>query len=207
MRCALFEHRPRRRSHPRDHKTITFRSDFVLAIRDRLKAAVADQVGSQRLIREQTEGQLARLATKEENLLDLAADGGIDTRRVRARLRDIAAQRRDLELRLTTISDDVEPGAACIDAHVALLERQYELYRCASDEARRQLNQVIFKRIYVVNEEVTGDELNTPMREVLAAGRGWASFSVGADLDAETSVAVAHAEQHGPVPMKAGHRI
>lgn len=84
--------------------------------------------------------------------------------------------------------------------HLALPERPYELYRYASDETRRQLNQVIFKRIYVVNEEVTGDELNAPMRELLPAERGWASLSAGGDIDTATSVAAAHAERHGAVP-------
>ena len=39
------------------------------------------------------------------------------------------------------------------DAHLELLTQPYELYRHASDQTRRMLNQAIFKHIYVVNEQ------------------------------------------------------
>ena len=40
------------------------------------------------------------------------------------------------------------------------------------------------------------------MRELLAAERGWASFSARGDLDTAMSVAAAHGERHGPVPVE-----
>ena len=101
--------------------------------------------------------QLERLATKEDNLLDLAADGEMDTTRVRGRLREVARQRREIQTRLDVISDDVAPRARYIDALVQMLEKPHELYRTASDATRRLLNQAIFSKVYIVNDEVVGD--------------------------------------------------
>jgi site-specific DNA recombinase len=87
---------------------------------------------------------------------------------------------------------------AYIDAHLALLEQPYELYRHASDETRRKLNQAIFAHIYVVHDEVVGDELNSPLAELLAAERGWSAFR--ADLDHDSALALAQVElgRHSP---------
>ena len=184
-----------------DHyRTIQFAPEFVTVLRTRLKEALDDQAGAQKALRRDIETQLERLVTKEENLLDLAADGEMDTTRVRARLRDVTRQRAELQTRLDTISDDLTPAAQCLEAHIALLERPHELYRHATDETRRLLNQAIFKHIYVVNDEVIGDELNSPMRELLAAERGWASHLESADLSAALEVARGEAQRRGPLP-------
>ncbi|MGF3940070.1 hypothetical protein, partial [Staphylococcus aureus] len=136
---------------------------------------------------------------QEDNLIDLAADGGIDTSRVRSKLRDIARQRKELEAELESITDDIRPGMAYIDAHLDLLRDPYELYRYASDQTRRMLNQAIFKHIYVVNEEVVGDELNTPMRELLASQRGWTAFEAAEDIVYARDLAIAEAHHHEAV--------
>lgn len=70
---------------------------------------------------------------------------------------------------LANVNDDVSDGLAYINAHLDLLADPYELYRYASDEARRNLNQAIITRIDIVNDEVIGDELQSPLSELLAA--------------------------------------
>ena len=180
----------------RHYKTLSLRPEFVSAVRTLMEAAVNDQIGAQKMLQEQTKAQLNRLATQEDNLIDLAADGGIDTSRVRSKLRDIARQRKELETELESIIDDIAPGMAYIDAHLDLLQNPYELYRYASDQTRRMLNQAIFKHIYVVNEEVTGDDLNTPMRELLATQRGWSAFETTEDLAYAHDLAHAEATLH-----------
>lgn len=106
------------------------------------------------------------------DLLDLAADPEIDTSRVRARLREITRKRASLQEELDTVTDDIRAGVEYLDAHISLLERPYELYKQESDAVRRELNQAIFEHIYVINDEVIGDELKSPLRELLAVERG-----------------------------------
>ncbi|MFT4050739.1 MAG: zinc ribbon domain-containing protein [Microbacterium sp.] len=179
----------------RHYKTISLRPEFATAVRTLMEAAVNDQIGAQKMLQEQTKAQLTRLATQEDNLIDLAADGGIDTSRVRSKLRDIARQRKELEAELESITDDIRPGMAYIDAHLDLLHDPYELYRYASDQTRRMLNQAIFKHIYVVNEEVVGDELNTPMRELLASQRGWTAFEAAEDIVYARNLAISRSRK------------
>lgn len=183
----------------RHYKSLTLRPEFVQAVRALMEAAVNDQIGAQKMLQEQVKAQLKRLATQEDNLIDLAADGGIDTSRVRSKLRDIARQRKDLEAELASVTDDIAPGMAYIDAHLELLTQPYELYRYASDQTRRMLNQAIFKHVYVVNEEVIGDELNTPMRELLASQRGWSVFEEAGDDVLARQLATTEAQRHAGV--------
>ncbi len=183
----------------RHYKSIAFRPEFIQAVRALMEAAVNDQIGAQKMLQEQTRAQLKRLATQEDNLIDLAADGGIDTSRVRAKLRDITRQRKELEDELEAITDDIAPGMDYIDAHLELLTQPHELYRYASDATRRLLNQAIFTRIYVVNEEVVGDELHTPMHELLAAQRGWNAFQDSGDETLAREIAVREAARHSGI--------
>jgi site-specific DNA recombinase len=180
------------------YKTIQFQPEFVAAIRQSMEAALADSETSQRLLSKQLQDQLTGLNAKEENLLDLAADGSLPQAKIRERLRSIARDRERLAAQLTTVHDDLSGGMAYIDAHLALLEQPYELYQHASDETRRKLNQAIFAHIYVVHDEVIGDELNSPLGELLAAERAWSAFQ--ADLGEETAQKAARLElaRHSP---------
>ena len=46
-------------------------------------------------------------------------------------------------------------------------------------EARRQLDQAFFQRICVVNDEVVGDELRSPLVELRSAERDWMALQAG----------------------------
>jgi hypothetical protein len=85
------------------YKTVAFSHEFAHAIRSVMEATLADQAGAQKILRKQIEDQLARPATQEENLIDLAADGDLDSSRVRARLRDIARRRTELEAQTNAV--------------------------------------------------------------------------------------------------------
>lgn len=136
---------------------------------------------AQQLLRKQLENQLRQLAVKEENLLDLAADGELPTARIKVKLHEIGRDRTKITAQLDAVELDLSGGLAYINAHLELLADPHELYRRASDEMRRQLNQPFFNRIYVVNDEVVGDELNSPLVELLAAERGWTALESRAE--------------------------
>jgi hypothetical protein len=152
-----------------DHyKTIQFTPAFIAAMRSGMESALSDTEAAQRLLRKQLENQLINLDTKEENLLDLASDSTLPQGKIRARLADIGLQREKLRPELTTVADDLSEGAEFLQTNLRLLENPDALYIGASDEIRRKLNQAIFKHIFVANEEVVGDEINSPLAELLA---------------------------------------
>lgn len=62
-------------------------------------------------------------------------------------------KRSGLEARLGTIEDDLSIGADFIKRWLELLREPYELYRNASNDMRGDLNQAIFKRIFVLDQD------------------------------------------------------
>lgn len=60
-------------------------------------------------------------------------------------------------------------GARYVEACLQLLEQPYELYQRASDEVRRRLNQAVFTRVFVYNNQVTGHELQADLRVLVTA--------------------------------------
>ena len=181
------------------YKSIRLGAEFIAAVRARLEEAVADKARAQQLLRQQLETQLRQLAVKEENLIDLAADGELSTARIKVKLHEITRARDKLTVQLGAVEQDLSGALAFIEAHLDLLADPYELYRQASDDTRRQLNQALFNRIYVVNDEVVGDELTSPLVELLAAERGWTALEAGQSLESATNTADAELARRSPV--------
>ncbi len=180
------------------YKTIRLSPEFIEAVRGQLEAAITDKANTQRLLRKQLETQIQQFNVKEENLLDLAADGELPVAKIKARLHEITRQRDKLTAELATVEDDLSGGLAYINAHLDLLADPYELYRYASDYTRQKLNQALFARIYVVNDEVIGDELTSPLSELLAAERGWSTLEAGQSLEAAIDAAEAEHARRSP---------
>ena len=93
------------------YKTIKFTPEFVAAVRAAIGDAVADTEGAQRLHRMQLKKELAALEVKRDNLIDLAAEGGLTGAKVKAKLREIDVKRNRVEVHLAGIDDDLSEGA------------------------------------------------------------------------------------------------
>ncbi len=189
------------------YKTIRLSTAFVAAVRDHIEAALNDQVVGQQLLRKNLEDQLAQLATKEDNLLDLAADSSFPQERIRQRLREIARDRQRVTEQLSEVHGDLSSGRAFLDAHLNLLENLHELHLHASEATRRKLHQAIFAHVCVAHDEVVGDDIRSPLRELLAAERGWEARIAGATPEVARSTAQAATARHtGPERPKAAPR-
>lgn len=82
---------------------------------------------------------------------------------------DIQNQRARLQVQLVNVKDRLTDAAAFVEKYLALLEDPRELYRTADDETRRRLNQAIFARIFIHEDEVTDHEPVEPVGDLLAA--------------------------------------
>ncbi|GLZ30822.1 recombinase [Lentzea sp. NBRC 105346] len=155
----------------RHYSAIRFSQPFIAEMRDQIDAVIGEQEKSARLLRKQITAQLKELDTKEENLIDLAADSTLPQTKVKERLRDIARDRRRLEGRLDTANADLTDSAQLVDASLTLLEQPDKLYRRCDDQQRRLLNQAIFYAIYIEDEKITDGELREPFGELHAIQR------------------------------------
>lgn len=185
------------------YKTIRLSPAFVAAVRNHIETALNDQVAAQQLLRKNLEDQLAQLTVKEDNLLDLAADSPLPQERILQRLRDIARNRQRVTEQLSQVHGDLSSGRAFLYAHLDLLENPHELYLHASEATRRRLNQAIFAHVYGAHDEVVGDDIRSPLRELLAAERGWEALTAGASPEAARAATQAATARHsGPETPK-----
>jgi len=162
------------------------RPDFIEWVHGQIDSALKDQAGSQRQLRDQIQGQIARLQARADNLIDLVADGGLAGSKAREKITEIERDRAGLQTRLATINDDISIGADFLKGWLELLRDPYELYRTASNNMRRELNQAIFTRIWVMDQDRAESELQEPARLLIEAQVAWA-HSLGLGSNAATS--------------------
>ncbi len=153
------------------YATIRFRSDFITSIRNKIAEAINAQETADRLLQQQLTTELQALDAQEENLIDLAADATLPQPKIKAKLRDIAHQRRRLTERLATTTDDLSSSARLIEVALTLLENPQELYRRCNEHQRRLFNQAIFQQLYIDDEQINGHRLHEPFGQLHAAQR------------------------------------
>ncbi len=140
-----------------DHyATVRFTPEFISAMRSHLTAMVDEQQTTTKLLQAQLTKQLRALDTKESNLIDLAADGGLPQGKIKAKLRDITKQRDRLTTRLHDVDEDLSTGAEIIETCLQLLQDPQALYRRCNDQQRRRLNQALFEALYI-DEDLDGN--------------------------------------------------
>jgi len=158
--------------------------EFAKAVQTLLADTLADQQRSTELRSQQLQAQLTKLDRQEENLIDLAADGNIDTARIRSRLRRIRTERDQIGGKLDSASDHLEAGASLLTAVVDLLAEPGNLYGRSDDQGRRLINQAIFHRLYIHQGEIVGDQIHEAVAEVVELDR---ALRVVRDHEAKTS--------------------
>jgi hypothetical protein len=189
------------------YRTVQLRPEFIEWVHGQIDNALQDQAGSRRQLRDQIQGQIARLQTRVDNLIDLVADGGLAGSKAREKITEIERERAALETRLGTIEDDLSIGAEFLKGWLELLRDPYELYRTASNDMRRDLNQAIFTRIFVIDQDRAESELQEHVRLLLEAQAEWAaSFGLGIEAgsnenDAEASSRGESTEGHWRKPV------
>lgn len=153
------------------YKTIAFTPAFISSMKAALTETIEDSHAAQRLAQRDLTDQLRKLDQQEERLIDIAADGALPQNKIRSRLNTIQRQRADLVERLGSINEDLSAAAAFIDTCLDLMANPYELYAKASDDTRRKLNQAIFRRLYIHQDDVTGHELNPDLEHLAMLDR------------------------------------
>lgn len=145
---------------------IRFNTQFIADIRAEMAHTINEQTTAERLLHKQLTAELRTLDTREENLFDLAADATVPQPKIKTKLREIERQRRHLTERLATKTDHLNETARLIEASLSLLQDPQSLYRRCNDQQRRLLNQAIFHKIYIDNDQITDRSLREPFRQL-----------------------------------------
>jgi site-specific DNA recombinase len=147
---------------------VRFSAGFIADVRAHLEEAIGNEEASARLLHQQLTTELRSLDGREENLLDLTADGALAQAKIKAKLYDIERQRQHLSAHLNEATDDLSEAARLIGTCLTLLENPQELYRRCDDDQGRLLNQAIFQAVYIEDDQVTDHDLTEPFTQLHA---------------------------------------
>ena len=124
-------------------------------LRRQFQALLADAETSRTQQVQNYRKQLKELALREENLLNLVADGSFDSPMLRVKLQEVALGQVNLRERLRSVDSELEAGMAIILLYADLLDAPADRYQHASDTNRRRILDSLFKDLRVGREKAT----------------------------------------------------
>jgi site-specific DNA recombinase len=158
------------------YMSLQFDPELAKRLRIAMKHALAEREEATVLVAKQLKSELARLDKQEENLIELAADGGLAVAKVRNRLGLVQRQRDTLTDRLNSQDEHLEVGIRLIEGALQLLSDPAGLYGSMALEDRRQMNGVVFEKIYAYDWSRISGVYKQPFEDLLgaqAAVRKW----------------------------------
>ena len=149
--------------------TLRFPTDMADDLRQVMHETLDEEERTCKLVHQQLTAQLARLDTQEENLLDLVANGGESSTKIKQRLNVIQRERSQVAQQLEQTGERLAIGAALIEDALKLLHDPQGLYEQMAPEQRRLMNQAIYAKLYVYEDAGIDAVLNPPFDELLEA--------------------------------------
>ncbi len=150
--------------------------EFIDALGHKLRETVEQDenhgIQRKKLIRK----QLEELEQQEIRLVDLATTGAVASQHVRTKMISIQSQREQLKSDLETVQASLTDIEHFIRVAMEFLRDIQDLYMHAQDEVRRRLNQAIFTRIFIREDEVVDVEIAEPFNDLLAAQSAYNSW-------------------------------
>ena len=149
--------------------TLSLNRDFT----QRTKTEITQALDNQQALIRQSNHAIARklkdIAAKEGRLIDLVADGSLDTTAARRRLAELSQERQRLEHTKQTLDERLAIGRDVLTTSLHLLQDIGTLYRQSPDPVRGMLCQALFHTIYLDDTTVTTSTLKEPYSSLQAA--------------------------------------
>ena len=150
-------------------RTLSLSSDFT----QRTEAEITQALDNQQALIRQSNHAITRklkdITAKEDRLIDLVADGSLDTTAARRHLTDLTQQRHHLEQTKQTLDQRLAIGRDVLTTSLHLLQDIGTLYRQSPDPVRGMLCQALFHTIYLDDTTVTTSTLKEPYSSLQAA--------------------------------------
>jgi DNA invertase Pin-like site-specific DNA recombinase len=151
------------------YDTLRFPSDIAETMRKLMDETLEEKEGASKLLHQQLTAQLLRLDRQEENLLDLVANGGQSSAKVKERINVIQRDRSKITQQLDQTGELLAVGAALIEDALTLLNDPQGLYEQMGPEQRRLMNQAFYEKLYLFDDTISGPAFNPPFDELLQA--------------------------------------
>ena len=151
----------------RVYESIHFDAELADRIRTSMQEALDEREYASRLLARQLKAELDRLDKQEENLIDLAAEGGMEVAKVRKRLAEIQRKRDQVARRMGNQVEQLEVGIQLIEGALQLLHNPSDMYLRMTSEGRRKMNQAVFEKLYVFEGVVTEVVFQVPFGDLM----------------------------------------
>ncbi len=148
--------------------TVRFNPEFILEVRGHIASVIEERDVAERLLHKQLATELHALDTREDNLIELAADAATPQPKIKVKLRELARERQRLTERMASTTENLSDSARLIEMALEVLEDPQKLYRRCNDQQRRMLNQTIFHALYIDDEQITDHSMREPFSRLHA---------------------------------------
>ncbi len=162
----------------RAYQQIRFDAGLASKLRAAMKNALAEREQAAVLRARQLKAEIERLDKQEENLIDLAADGGTSMTNVRRRLMEVHRQRAQIAEQVTGRQEQLDIGVQLIEGALQFLDDPANLYKMMGAEQRRKMNRALFEKLYVQDDSMSDVVLKSPFGELLGAQEATAPTKV-----------------------------
>uniref|UniRef100_UPI000685A9D7 recombinase family protein n=1 Tax=Nocardia concava TaxID=257281 RepID=UPI000685A9D7 len=164
------------------YHTLQLPTAFAAETRKLLEEVVADEHNITRDTHARLNRQLKDLDKKENRLIDLLTDGSMPQAKIRMKLIELKNERQRLQAGLVNTSETLAIGVGVLKHALDLITDPYVLYRDASPEVRRLLNETFFQHFYIDDgkdsfEPQVADEKRPVFADLHQVGRACTSRS------------------------------
>jgi len=155
----------------RHYATVRLSDEFCTRVRALVDDVVLSELGSLDLLRKRLTARLKELDTKEDQYLDLVGEAGWPKAKLQRKLDGIQAERDQIRGQVDDTGTRLEVGRQFFLAALALLRDPQAFYEQGGTSLRQAMNKLIFAKLYVDAEEISGHELAETVRDLVTADR------------------------------------
>lgn len=144
------------------YATIKLDSDFIATVRAGVDDAASSHCELDAELRDQFSKRLDALDSKENYLLDLAAEEGWPKDKLRSKIAAIRTERKTITDRLNHANRQLEIGRDLLHQALDLLANPHAMYRSGNETVRTILNRTLLTKLYVNGRKISQHELSEP---------------------------------------------
>ncbi|MGH3809361.1 MAG: recombinase family protein [Pseudonocardiaceae bacterium] len=132
-------------------------------------------------MREKLAKQLAKLDTRENYFLDLAAEEGWPKDKLRDKIAATRQERKRIQHTLEQAENQLDGGIQTLTLALDLLQAPQQMYQTGSEAVRTIINRTIFAKLYVDGDTITDHELHEPFNLLAQAYSLWQGYPKDTD--------------------------
>ncbi|WP_410671267.1 recombinase family protein [Amycolatopsis sp. cmx-4-68] len=153
----------------RHYGTVRLSEDFQAELRGRLDDSVLNELSSISLLKRRLKSRLRELDEKEDKYLELVGSPDWPQEKLRKKITSVQAEREVIAGQLADATSKLATGREYFLSALALLRDPAAFYERGGTALKKAMNKLVFEKLYVDGEVVSGHELAETVRDVIEA--------------------------------------